>query len=61
MKIKIAGYGVLALAIIFSGAMPIAYKIGSNFNPVELAFLVSIVGAAGSLVIMVDSYYRYQK
>ena len=52
MKIKTAGYVVLALAIIFSGAMPIAYKIGSNFNPIELAFLVSVVSAVGSLALM---------
>ncbi len=52
MKIKIAGYVILALAIILTSVMPVVYKIGSNFNPIELAWLVSVVGVAGSLVIM---------
>lgn len=53
MKGRTKGYAVLAAAVIASGAMPLAYSIGNNTNPVQLAFLAALVGTLGSAALMV--------
>ena len=53
MQIKKTSYIILALALLFSSLVPIAYKIGSNSNPLELAFYISALGLMGSTVIMI--------
>ena len=53
MKIKTTGYVLLLIAIVLASATPMAYIFGSTSNPIELAFLVSLVGTLGSFTLMV--------
>ena len=55
MNVKSFGYTSLALAILVSSVMPLAYSLGNNINPVKLAFLAALVGAVGSLTLMLGA------
>lgn len=52
MKIKTVGYTVLALAILVSSSIPLAYKLGSNINAISLTFWASLAATISSLVVM---------
>ncbi|MGC8496157.1 MAG: EamA family transporter [Candidatus Micrarchaeia archaeon] len=51
MKIKFIGYALLAIALLLSAAMPIAFKLGSNVNPLKLMFFASLIGTVASLAV----------
>ncbi|MEM0149825.1 MAG: EamA family transporter [Candidatus Micrarchaeaceae archaeon] len=53
MKIKLVGYLLLAIALMLSAAMPIAFKVGSNINPLKLMLFASFIGTVASLAITV--------
>ncbi len=52
MKIKTTGYVLLVLALFVSALTPLAYKLGSNTNPVALAFYISLLGVVVSFAVM---------
>ncbi len=52
MNVKSFGYTSLALAILVSSVMPLAYSLANNTNPVQLAFFAALIGTAGSLILM---------
>jgi drug/metabolite transporter (DMT)-like permease len=49
MKIKTFDYLMLAVAVLLAGLIPIVYKLGSDINPLTLAFFISLVGTVVSL------------
>ncbi|MCL4374208.1 MAG: EamA family transporter [Candidatus Marsarchaeota archaeon] len=53
MKIKSFGYALLALALVLSASMPIAFKLGSNISPLKLMFFASLVGTIVSLFVTI--------
>ncbi|MFI5412868.1 MAG: hypothetical protein ACHQX1_03170, partial [Candidatus Micrarchaeales archaeon] len=53
MKIKTIGYLALAMGVLLSSSVPIAYSYGSGVPALELATFVAFVGTIFSFVLMV--------
>ena len=51
MKIKLLGYLLLAIALLLSASMPIAFKLGSNIGPLKLMLYASLVGTVASFML----------
>ncbi|MEM3215358.1 MAG: EamA family transporter [Candidatus Micrarchaeaceae archaeon] len=55
-KIRGIGYTMLGVALLLSAAMPIAFKLGSNINPLKLMFFASMIGTVTSFLIMIAKH-----
>ncbi len=51
MKRKTIGYLLLVIALLLSAIMPIAFKLGSNIDPLKLMFFASFIGLITSFIV----------
>ena len=59
MNVKLAGYFALIAGVLVVSVVPLAYRIGNDISPLQLAFLISLVGTVCSFIVMIATGTQY--